>query len=105
MIYLTILTMLVYGLLAILNVRIGSMCTTRTLRWIVAFLFFILAMEAAWPFETLNHYLLALMMIAVIGSGEIGKFKIAKGDQSRVFLVHAFTLMLMVGFVVLLFVV
>lgn len=105
MIYLTILLMIVYGLLAILNVNIGSQCTTRTVRWIVAFLFAILAMEAAYPFETLNDYLLALMMISIIGSGEIGKFKIAKGDTARVFLVHAFTLMLMVGFVILLFVI
>lgn len=108
MIYLTLLFMIVYGALAIFN--IGSVSgrgvqIVRIVRLAVGLLFIVFSVVVAMPLESVNQFLLVLMAVTVVGSGEIGKFKIAAGDRDRVFLVHAFTAMLMVGFVVLIFVV
>lgn len=105
MIYLTLLFMIVYGALAIFNVPIISDQVGRIVRLAVGLLFVGFSVVMAIPFETVNQFLYVLMAVTVVGSGEIGKFKIAKGDGDRVFLVHAFTAMLMVGFMVLAFVV
>lgn len=108
MIYLTLLFMIVYGALAIFNIGVVSgqgVQIVRIVRLAVGLLFIVFSVVVAMPLETVNQFLLVLMAVTVVGSGEIGKFKIAAGDRDRVFLVHAFTAMLMVGFVVLIFVV
>lgn len=110
MIYLTLLFMIVYGALAIFNIGVvsgqvgGVERVVRFVRQAVGLLFIVFSVVVAMPLESVNQFLLVLMAVTVVGSGEIGKFKIAAGDRDRVFLVHAFTAMLMVGFAVLIFV-
>lgn len=110
MIYLTLLFMIVYGALAIFNIGVvsgqvgGVERVVRFVRLAVGLLFIVFSVVVAMPLESVNQFLLVLMAVTVVGSGEIGKFKIAAGDRDRVFLVHAFTAMLMVGFAVLIFV-
>ena len=110
MIYLTLLFMIVYGALAIFDVEnfsgqgVRVERLVRFVRLAVGLLFVGFSVVVAMPLESVNQFLLVLMAVTVVGSGEIGKFKIAAGDRDRVILVHAFTAMLMVGFAVLIFV-
>lgn len=104
MIVLTLLALILYGLFGIVRMPFLPLSTRKIVRWVVGIVFAILTVVFAYPFETLNHYLLILLMLSIISSVEIAHFKVAKGDKDRVFLVHSFTVLLMVGYVILMFV-
>lgn len=104
MIVLTLLALVLYGLFGIVRMPFLPLSTRRIIRWGIGIVFAILTVIYAYPFETLDHYLLVLVMLSIISSVEIAHFKVAKGDQDRVFLVHSFSVLLMVGYVILMFV-
>lgn len=104
MIVLTLVALVLYGLFGMVKIRVIPLSVRRIIRWGLGIVFAVLTFVYAYPFDTLNHYLLALVMLSIISSVEIAHFKVAKGDQDRVFLVHSFTVLLMIGYVILLFV-
>lgn len=104
MIVLTLLALVLYGLFGMVRMTFMPLSTRRIIRWGLGIVFAVLTVIFAYPFETLNHYLLVLVMLSIISSVEIAHFKVAKGDQDRVFLVHSFTILLMVGYAILIFV-